>query len=308
MDADVAVIGTGPLGASAAWQLASTGADVLLVGPDPAASDRRGAAYLSSGGSVCSFRPDRAKAERIRRTAEFVADRVAAGAPIRCRSTPYLFLHLGVSAPALNVDAAGLVADLLRLGVDAGVRRTDAGRVSSVRSTQDGHEVTGDRGTVRARTVLLALGAANPSLVPGLEPRLEKRQLFVLDLPVDADRAALPHLVVPVGGGFAYAFVKEFDDGLRVVVGQEDLVEDDDLTGPVDHFAELLDAGVAERLPFLRGAGVERVLWGVDWADKHPLIAEHAPGLFTVNCGSAVRSCVAVGQEAAAALAPAPHR
>jgi glycine/D-amino acid oxidase-like deaminating enzyme len=303
VDADVAVIGTGPIGASAAWQLAAGGTDVLLVGPDPAA-DAKGA-YLSSGGSVCWHRPDPAKAERIRRTAEFVTDRVAAGAPIRVRPTPYLFLDAGICAPALNVNAADLVAELVRLGAGAGVRRADAGRVNRVRRVEGGHEVTGTGGTVTARVVVLALGAANPSLVPWLPARLEKRQLFVLDLPVSPERAALPHLVLPVGDGYAYAFVKEFDDGLRMVVGQEELVEDGDLSGPVDHFAEVLDAGLADRLPFLRGARVERILWGVDWTDKDPFIAGREPGLFTVNCGSAVRSCVAIGREAAAALQPA---
>ena len=181
------------------------------------------------------------------------------------------------------------------------------GTVTAVRSTVDGHSVVGGLGTVTARVVLLALGSANPSLVPGLAPRLEKRQLFVLDLPVGPERAALPHVVVPVGDGYAYVFVKEFEHGMRLVLGQEELVEDSDLTGPADHFAELLEAGVGDRLPFVRAAGVERILWGVDWADKHPAIAEHAPGLFTVNCGSAVRSCVAIGRETAEAVLPVPR-
>jgi glycine/D-amino acid oxidase-like deaminating enzyme len=305
VNADVAVIGTGPIGASTAWQLASAGQDVLLVGPDPARSEDPRAAYRSSGGSVCWFRPDPAKAERIRRTAEFVTDRVAAGAPIRCRSAPYLFLDVGVCAPALNVNAGDLVADLARLATGAGARRADVGTVHSVRSTSDGHEVAGEGGSLTARVVLLALGAGNPALVRDLRPVLEKRQLFVLDLTVGPDRIAWPHLVLPVGDGYAYLFVKELDEGMRLVLGQEDLVADDDLTGPVDHFAELLDAGVADRLPFLRAAAVERIMWGVDWADKHPQVLEHAPGLFTVNCGSAVRSCVAVGAESAAALTAA---
>ena len=63
-----------------------------------------------------------------------------------------------------------------------------------------------------------------------------------LDLPVDDARARWPHTIVQIGDGYAYAFVKRFGGDLRVVVGQEDLVTDDDHTGPVDHFAELLDA------------------------------------------------------------------
>lgn len=306
MKADVAVIGAGPIGTSTAWQLAAAGVDVLLVGPDPALAVEQRAAFRSSGGSVCWHRPDPVKAARIRRTAEFVAERIAAGAPIRCRPTPYLFLDTGIWAPALNINAADLVADLARLATGLGARRLDLGTVSSVRAGADGHVVTGDRGELTARVVLLALGAGNLALLPGPAAALEKRQLFVLDLPVGPDRAGLPHVVVPVGTGYAYVFVKELDEGLRLVLGQEDLVADDDRTGPVDHLDELLAAGVADRLPFLRGAAAERILWGVDWADKHPRLTEHAPGLFSVNCGSAVRSCVALGAESAAALTAAP--
>ena len=45
---------------------------------------------------------------------------------------------------------------------------------------------------------------------------------------------------------------------------------------------------------------MERILWGVDWTDKLPQLVEHRPGLLTVNCGSAVRACVAIGEQVAA--------
>jgi glycine/D-amino acid oxidase-like deaminating enzyme len=115
----------------------------------------------------------------------------------------------------------------------------------------------------------------------------------------------MPHVVAPLRGGFVYVFVKELDNGLRVVVGQEDLVRDDDHDQPVDYFAALLDAGAADRFPFLRAAGVEQVLWGLDWARKTPHIGRHGDGLFTVNCGSAVRVCLPAGRLAADAAGDA---
>lgn len=300
----VAVVGSGPIGAATAHQLALAGVrGVALVGEEAAAG-----AYRSSGGSVCWHRSDEIKAAMIRQTADFVRERVAAGASIRVRETPYLFLDAGVLAPALNVSAADLVADLVALAVDGGVERVDVGRVLAVEPVPGGRRVVGERGSVEARVTVLALGAGNPTLVPALPSRLEKRQLFVLDLPVDDQRARLPHVVVPIGAGYAYVFVKQTDDGLRVLLGQEDLVADDDLTGPVDHFAELLAAGVADRFRFVRRAGVQRILWGVDWADKRPHLAEHGPGLLTVNCGSAVRACVPIGQRAATAAREALAR
>ena len=155
------------------------------------------ATYRNSGGSVCWRRNDPEKAAMIRATAEFVRDRVAAGASIRVREQPYLFLDEGVLVPALNVASADLVADLADLAVAGGVRTRDLGRVTGVESVDGGHRVFGERGTIEARVVVLALGVGNSALAGGPGPDLEKRQLYVLDVPVTAERATLPHL----GGG-----------------------------------------------------------------------------------------------------------
>jgi glycine/D-amino acid oxidase-like deaminating enzyme len=296
----VAVVGCGPIGAATAYGLTQAGVrDVTLVGGDGGT-----AAYRSSGGAVCWHRDDAEKTAMIKATADFVRRRAAAGARIRYREQPYLFLDQGVLAPALNLAAGDLVADLAGLAVRAGVRRADLGTVTRTEPVDGGHRVVGEDGTLEARVVVLALGTGTAALVD-VPDRLEKRQLFVLDLPVDTGRAGLPHLVASIGTGYAYVFVKPIGDRLRLVLGQEGLLTDDDLTGPVDHLAELLDAGVAERFPFLRGAGVEQLLWGVDWAGKLPWIIEHRPGLISVTCGSAVRACVPIGVRVAATVAAA---
>ena len=129
----------------------------------------------------------------------------------------------------------------------------------------------------------------------------------MLDLPVTAGRAGLPHMVAPIGDGYAYVFVKQTPDGLRLLLGQEDLVDDRDLSGPVDHLADLLAAGVADRFPFLHGAAATEVLCGLDLAAKLPVVTEPGPGLLTVNCGSAVRACVPIGERAAARVAALLH-
>jgi glycine/D-amino acid oxidase-like deaminating enzyme len=294
----VAVVGCGPLGAATARQLSAANASgVVLVGADAAVSG----AFQVSGGSVCWHRPDPVKASLIKETAEHVLARVTAGAQIRVRETPYLFLETGVLAPALNLASADLVADMVGEAASAGVERRNLGRILAVDQVPGGHRVVGENGTLDAAVVVLALGTTNPQLVPSLPNRIEKRQLFVLDLPVDDDRARLPHVIAPIGDGYVYVFVKDTDDGLRVLVGQEDLVADEDLDGPVDHFTQLLEAGAADRFPFLDNARVERILWGPDWADKFPHIMEQSPGLITVNCGSAVRTCIPTGRRTAAA-------
>jgi glycine/D-amino acid oxidase-like deaminating enzyme len=301
----VAVVGAGPIGAATAYQLALRGVpDVVLAsgGPDDGA-----AAYPQSGGSVCWHRPDPAKAAAIEETASYVRSAVSAGAPIRYRSSPYLLLESGVLAPALNVTAADLVEHLRAEAVRGGVETVATGRVSAVDASGSGYRVVGERSTVDAQVVVLALGTGNLALVPGLSGQLEKRQLFVLDLPVEGSRADLPHVVAPIDDGYAYCFVKEFDDGLRLVLGQEDLVEDTDDSGPVDYLGALT-ARVGRVFPFLAGARSERILWGLDWTTKAPAVAMPAPGLITVNCGSAVRACLAIGRAAADAATTALTR
>jgi glycine/D-amino acid oxidase-like deaminating enzyme len=295
----VAVVGCGPLGAATAYGLTRAGVEgVTLV-----AGDSGTATYRSSGGAVCWHRDDAEKTAMIRATADFVRGRVAAGARIRYREQPYLFLDEGVLVPALNIAAGDLVADLTGLAVGGGAGSLDLGLVTGIEPVDGGHRVVGDGGTIEARVIVLALGTGNAALVGGPRQELEKRQLFVLDLPVDSERARLPHVVAPIGPGYAYVFVKQTADGLRLLLGQEDLVADDDLSGPVDHLGELLDAGVADRFPFLRGAVLQQVLWGLDHVDKLPLITEHGAGVISVNCGSAVRACVPIGQRVAALVA-----
>jgi glycine/D-amino acid oxidase-like deaminating enzyme len=301
----IAVLGAGPIGAATAYQLALRGVPGVALacgGPEDGA-----AAYPQSGGSVCWHRPDPAKAAAIEETASYLRSAVAAGAPIRYRSAPYLLLESGALAPALNVTAADLVSHLRVEAERRGVATVGTGRVRAVAAAGTGYRVVGDRSTVDAQVVVLALGAGNLALAPGLPRELEKRQLFVLDLPVDEARAGLPHIVAPVGDGYAYCFVKEFDAGLRLVLGQEELVTDDDMAGPVDYLDTLL-ARVGPVFPFLAGARAERILWGPDWTSKAPSLGEQAPGLITVNCGSAVRACLSIGRAAAGAATAALRR
>jgi glycine/D-amino acid oxidase-like deaminating enzyme len=299
LSSTVAVVGCGPIGAATAYGLvrAGIGGVTLVTGPPGTGT------YRSSGGSICWHRDDPEKAAMIRATAQFVRDRVAAGAPISVREQPYLFLDEGVLVPALNVAAADVVADLADLAVRGGARTRDLGRVTGIEPVDGGCRVLGETGTLEARVVVLALGTGNAALVGGPVPELEKRQLYVLDVPVTEDRAALPHLVARIGAGHAYVFVKQTPAGLRLLLGQEDVVPDDDLSGPVDRLPELLAAGVVDRFPFLRRASATDVLWGVDHAAKLPVLAEPGPGLLAVNCGSAVRAGVSIGERAAARVA-----
>lgn len=299
----IAVVGTGPVGSAAAYHLAQRGVPgVVQVGGSAGR-----ATYLQSGGSVSWHRPDPVRSRAIEETARFIRSEVAAGASIRMRDEPYFYVDTGELVDGINIEAADLVSHLRR-SAEEDVAGVDVGEVRAIEPGDRGHRVVGTAGEVEAEVVLLALGAANIGLAPGLAGQVEKRQLLVLDLEVSPTQERLPHLISRLGPGFVYVFVKEIDGRLCFVVGQEDIVADDDHTGPVDYLAQLFDAGLAGRYPFLAGASTVQVRWGTDWAGKDPHVHESAPGLLSVNCGSAVRACIAVGRAGAEAVLAARQR
>jgi hypothetical protein len=127
-------------------------------------------------------------------------------------------------------------------------------------------------------------------------------RLFVLDIAVTADSEKFPHVILPVGEGVAYVFIKKTPAGLRYVVGQEDVIEATEADGIQDYWQELLDAGLAKTMPFLSKAKVEKIWHGLDAGNKTLRLEEVQPGLIAANCGSAIRSCAFIGQNVAERL------
>ncbi|NGN95992.1 FAD-binding oxidoreductase [Nocardioides sp. KC13] len=304
-EADVAICGAGPIGAATAYFLArkSPGLRIVVLSDDPADDPGHVSTYRYSGGSIRWTWADPVKREMTTETAEFVQSLLADGVDLAAIENTYHLLHTGEHIPALNISASRLVSHLLERAAEAGAQIVPRAVVEGVRPDGSGHLVDTTRGTIRAERVLVALGAANALLFPETDAELEKRQLFVLDLPVPPERERMPHTIVPVGDGFGYAFVKSVEGRLRVLVGQEDIVEDDDLSGPVDHWDTLLERGLATALPWLREAQVDQILWGVDIAQKKLVLDEPAPGLLLAGCGSSVRSSAWLGRTLAERLA-----
>ncbi|MFI5626765.1 NAD(P)/FAD-dependent oxidoreductase [Nocardioides sp. NPDC051685] len=300
-EADVAICGAGPIGAATATFLARPDLRVVLIDHDPADDPAHVATYRYAGGSIRWTWPDPVKREMTTHTEQFIRS-AADGAELDMIENTYHLLHTGEHIPALNVSATGLVGMLRDQAQEAGATFVDA-LVTGVRPDGSGHVVETSRGAIRAGRVLGAMGAANSSVFPQVSAEPEKRQLFVLDLPVPPERELLPHTIVPVGDGFGYVFVKLIDGDLRVLVGQEDIVEDEDTSGPVDHWKEILDSGLAATLPWLRDARVDDILWGVDTAQKTLVLDEPSPGVLVANCGSAIRSAAWLGRTLADRLA-----
>lgn len=300
-DADIVICGAGPIGAATAYFLARPDLRVVVISFEPEDDPAHLATYRYSGGSIRWTWPDPVKREMTTQTEQFIRD-AAPYADLAMLQNSYHLLHTGELIPALNVSATRFVGLLREQAQEIGVRFVDDTAVTAVRPDGVGHIVETSRGTIRSNRVLGAMGAANASVFPQSSAAPEKRQLFVLDLPVPPEREQMPHTIVPIGDGFGYVFVKLIDGQLRVLVGQEDIVEDDDTSGPVDNWKTILDRGLAETLPWLRDARVDDILWGIDTAQKTLVVDEPSPGVLVANCGSAIRSAAWLGRTLAERL------
>ncbi len=126
---------------------------------------------------------------------------------------------------------------------------------------------------------------------------IEKRQLFVLDLRLNENQLKLPHTIIKFKNGIIYYFVKKFDEGYKLILGQEDIFEHSLTPEPENYFEELLNMGLGEILPFLKEAKVEKILWGYDAKNKKPLYYQVDQNFWSINCGSAVRSLYYIGKK-----------
>lgn len=301
-DFDIAILGSGPIGTLTAFNLSQkTALRCVIVSREPEIDYT--ATYVNAGGSIRTYWDDAAKTEATMETTAFIRDEIAKGADFDLVDNGYLFLNRGVKVPAINVAGAKLLRHVLQKTLENGLERIQAVAIDSVR-TEDGQVVVEASGEViRAKKAVLALGAANGRFLSGLDLEIEKRQLYVLDLPVDEDRAGLPHTIVPVGHGVVYVFIKKIGGKPKLVLGEEGFFEHSLAPEPEDNFAELVSHGLTERLPFLKGASVERIMWGFDATNKLPAIGTTDGLIYTANCGSAVRSSAYIGRKTAEAVA-----
>jgi glycine/D-amino acid oxidase-like deaminating enzyme len=297
---DVLILGSGPIGAATAYFLAEqNGLRIGVVTQDP--TDDHSATYTNAGGSLRWFWDDELKTEMTKRTADFLQERIDEGVDLMANNDHYLFMHRGKYVPSLNFSGAKAVNWFLDEAEKKNVTIERQQKLKSVTKDGEGYKVVTDKGEFKAKKVLLALGTANQDFMPNYELEVEKRELFVLDLPVNDDERDFPHVVLPVEDGVAYVFIKETAKGWRFIVGQEDVVETSDEAEAEDYYEALLKAGLGKIMPFLSKAKVEQILWGFDVGNKE-LKLEEVDGLFAANCGSAARACVYLGQTIAERL------
>lgn len=300
MNFDIAIVGGGPIGASTAYFLLKNGFTGKLCIIDDKSNER--ATYKSAGGCLRWTWDDPLKREMTSVTADFIKEKVSEGLDLSLINDNYYFVYNGKFTPAMNLRGAALVDYFLNEAVALGAVLFDD-KVSSVTRKNNEYQIlTASDKSVMSSKVLLALGVHNENFMPGLNVEHEKRQIFVVDTKVDSESKNLPHTIVPVGDdGYGFVFLKNIAGELKFVVGQEDIINDDNEESAVDYYKDLMDSDLGNIFPYLKDASVEKILWGIDAGNKKLEIIEK-DNLFAAHCGSAIRSCVYIGQAVSQAL------
>ncbi len=302
---DIAILGGGPIGAATAYFLSLSpefkSKKIILITQDPLEEDtNHESTYLYAGGCInYSFWPrNPLKAEMTKVTADFIKDLAKKGVDLSLIEDYYLFLDRGVFSPSLNVAGSKLVKYFIDQAKQNGVEYKPQTTLNSFEKQGDKYLVKTTGGEFLTEKAVLALGANNNKFTDK-KIELEKRVLLVLDLPIDEAREKFPHTIIPFNDGWVYLFIKNIGGQLKMVLGEEDAVELDDLKGEENYLPELLEKGLDEIVPFLKEAKVEKILWGFDSLENDPIIDSEDNQLYVVNCGSAVRACIYIGQEVA---------
>lgn len=316
---DIAIVGGGPIGAAAAYFLSQSknGKRVGLISSenrlnlpierfnqnDNDEDPEHRATYLYAGGSVRWHFEDPEISRITSVTADFIRARLAEGVDLAALEDAYVFLNRGSIIPSFTVSGAKLAEHLAGEAEKNGVARHQGTTLRVCGKKNNLYALDTDQGEILANKVLLALGPSLNHFVPEAGFEFEKRQAFVLDVPVPPERVHFPHLILPLHGGIAYVFVKKIGMEFKMVLSQEGIIEENKEPTPHDYFPALCDLGLTNILPFLKGAAVEKVLWGFDAKNKKVKIYSPDQQLFAAACGSAVRSSIGIGQELAAKLA-----
>ncbi|HEY0964791.1 MAG TPA: FAD-dependent oxidoreductase [Candidatus Paceibacterota bacterium] len=297
---DILILGGGPIGAGTAYALTRKGKRKIgMVTIEPEATPH--ATYQYAGGSVRWFWDDPEKINDTKVTADFIKKISKNGVDVSLHHDTYLFLNRGKHVPAINISSAKLISYFKSEARSKGMKIHEDEMVKKVHEENGLAVVTTSKHTHYAKKVLLAMGAQNARFMPDYHLEEEPRYLMILDLPVTQTEHTFPHTIVPIQEGVVFVFIKKLPEGWRFVVGQENVLPVPKASQLKAHYRELLEAGLGEVMPFLKKAKVERMLSGIDVENKTLKLEQRGP-LYAANCGSAVRSCVALGMKIADVL------
>ena len=292
---DLIIVGGGPIGSGVAYFISQDKNKfnlnkIALIQKEPEIDD--GLAYINAGGSIRWYFEDEEIRDNTRKTAEFILslkDKV----DLNLIEDNYFFVHKGIFVPSINIAGSKLINYFKKVAEENGVEIFNSTEFQKIEKAGENYKVITNKGEFLADKVIIAMGYKNKEYFD-VPVEIEKRQLFVLNLEVKEEQLKIPHTIIKFKEGIIYYFLKKFDYGYRIVLGQEEIVEHSLEPKPENYFNDLISMGLGDVLPFLKKAEVEKILWGYDITNKKPLIYEYDKNVFIVNCGSAVRSLVGI--------------
>ena len=296
---DITIVGSGPIGAATAYFLKDSGKNIALLGPDSTGLDKEHIdTYKYSGGCIRWDFENPEVTENTKITKDYILGLQNKGIDLSLIEDQYVFLYSGYTIPSLNVSGIKLVDHLLNEATASGsIEHSKNATMESYKKEGQDYVVETTQGQIRTKKLLLALGSKIVDFIPEAGFEYEKREVLVLNIPVDDKRAKFPHTIATIENGVVFLFIKETSRGKRMLLGQEDIIETNEqsMSGQ-DYLQALKDKRLLTIFPFLKDALTEEVLWGFDAKNKTVKIYSPDQQLFAATCGSAIRSCIAIGK------------
>ncbi len=293
---DILIIGGGPIGASTFYFLKDSNKKIALIRPEPLNEDKEHiATYLYAGGSVRWYFEDEEVGKATKKTADFIKS-IKDKVDLSLIEDYYVFLNKGIMVPSLNISGTKLINYFLKEGKKEGKEVFDNTYLEKIEKVENRYVFVTNNGIFEAEKVLLAIGYSVKKFFPDIDIEFKKRQLFVFDLVLKEEQKNFPHITDKINGGVVYVFIKKIGNDYKFVLGQEDIVEEDNKFEGTNYFRKLKEAGVLKIFPFLEKANVENILWGFDAENKKLKTVEIDNQIIIANCGSAVRSCAYIGR------------
>jgi flavin-dependent dehydrogenase len=295
---DLIIVGGGPIGSVISYFSTLNKKDlnlenIALIQLEPKTYD--GIAYPYAGGSIRWYFEDKDIENNTKKTADFILN-LKNKIDLNLVEDNYFFTHKGIFLPSLNISGKKLVDYLKKEGELNGLKIYNETEFQKIEQENDYYKIITNKEEFYAKKVIFSLGYKNKEYF-NIPLEIEKRQLFVLDLEINEKNKNLPHTIIKFKNGIIYYFIKKFDDGYKLVLGQEDVFEQNDNLEPENYFKELLNMGLEEQLPFLKNTNVLKILWGFDVKNKKPIFNKIYQNVYAVNCGSAIRSLIGIGEE-----------
>lgn len=293
---DLIIVGGGPIGSALAYfssiRKNELGLNkIALIQMEPKTYE--GIAYPYAGGSIRWYFEDEEIQKNTQKTAEFILglkDKI----DLNLIEDNYFFVHRAIFIPALNISGAKLVNYFKKEAELNGIEIYSNTEFQKLEKNENDYRIITSNGEFLAKKVIFALGYKNKEYFNLEELEVEKRQLFVLDINLKEEQLNIPHTIFKFNDGIIFYFLKKFNNGYKIVLGQEEIFKHNNEPVAENYFDDLIKMGLDKHLPFLRNAKLEKILWGFDVKNKKPLINEYDKNIFVVNCGSAVRSIIGI--------------